>query len=52
MKKKQNKRKNQSNKHVRGKNNKKNKRNRTRHKIVCKIIKLYRIGPSSPGRVG
>lgn len=30
----------------------KNKRNRTRHKIVCKIIELYRIGPSSPGRVG
>lgn len=32
--------------------NKTNKRNRTRHKIFCKIIKLYRIGPGSPGRVG
>lgn len=43
----------QSNKHVKGEqNNKRNKRNRTRHKIVCKIIELYRIGPGSPGRVG
>lgn len=34
-----------------GENNETNKRKRTRHKIVCKITELYRIGPSCPGRV-